>query len=127
MSRIFAVFLALHGLAHLVGFLVPWRLMESDEMPYTTTLLNGTVDVGAVGIRVAGLGWLALGLAFGWSAWGVWSGQGWAGGSVAAVATASAIMCIVGWPQARIGLYVDLAILAALVAASRIDALHLAG
>lgn len=40
-----------HGLVHLLGFVVPWQLATLEEMPYKTTLLAGTLDVGAVGIR----------------------------------------------------------------------------
>lgn len=49
-----AGFLLLHGVAHLVGFAVPWRLVRSEEVPYKTTILSGTVDVGDVGIRILG-------------------------------------------------------------------------
>src|SRR5688500_16987409 len=58
----FAFFLLIHGIAHLPGFVVPWRLATLTEMPYKTTLFNGAVNAGPVGARVIGLLWLLAGL-----------------------------------------------------------------
>ena len=57
-----ALLLVGHGLAHLPGFLVAWRLRELPMLPYTTTILGGHFDVGALGARLLGLGWLLAGL-----------------------------------------------------------------
>ena len=51
-----AVFLALHGFAHFVGFAGSFGLAES--IPYRTTVLGGTVDLGDTGIRAFGVLWL---------------------------------------------------------------------
>jgi hypothetical protein len=127
MHLAFAVLLAVHGIAHLVGFLVPWRLMTSDEMPYSTTLLGGTVDVGGAGIRIVGLGWLLLAGAFLGGAWMVWVGRPGAAAWVTTTALVSVAMCVLGWPQARVGLWVNAAILGAVFASDRIDGLTLLG
>jgi hypothetical protein len=50
LRRVIAGFLALHGFAHLVGFLAAWRLGEYADAPHATLILNGTLDVGDVGI-----------------------------------------------------------------------------
>ena len=47
-----AILMALHGIAHVVGFLAPWQLTEG--MPYKTTVLAGRWDLGATGIRAVG-------------------------------------------------------------------------
>ena len=125
MHLAFAVLLALHGIAHLVGFLVPWRLMTSDEMPYSTTLLGGTVDVGATGIRIAGVGWLLLAAAFLGVAWMVWTGRPGTASWVMGTALVSGVMCVLGWPQSRVGLWVDAAILAAVFVSVRVAAFPL--
>ena len=44
MSLVVAVVLVAHGVAHLIGFVVPWRLMTLPEMPYKTTLFAGRLD-----------------------------------------------------------------------------------
>lgn len=41
-----AAFLALHALAHLLGFASAWRLAEYSDIPFTTWVANGTVDLG---------------------------------------------------------------------------------
>lgn len=107
-----AVFAALHGIAHFVGFAVPWRLLQAEEMPYATTLLGGRLDVGDTGIRIVGLVWLALGLAFVGA--GVVTGldrSGWPR-LVLLVAGASLVWSVLGWPAARIGVAVNLGLLA---------------
>ena len=53
-----------HGLSHLPGFLVPWGLVASAEMPYTTKVLGGAADFGSVGIRLVGILWLVATVAF---------------------------------------------------------------
>jgi hypothetical protein len=53
------VFFVLHGLVHLLWFVVPWRITTVDGLPYATTILAGRLDVGRAGIRIVGLLWLA--------------------------------------------------------------------
>ena len=105
----------LHGFAHLVGFVVPWGLMKSDEMEYKTTLLGGLWDIGDGGIRAVGLIWLAAALAFVLAAIGVFSGASWWVGLSLAVALGSFILSILGWPDSRIGVIVNIVIIVYLV------------
>jgi hypothetical protein len=112
----FGVILAVHGIAHLVGFVVPWRLARLDEIPYATTLLAGRVDVGDAGIRAVGLlwlltaiGYLVAGAAVAWLVPGWWT-------LAFGVTVASTLMCTAGLPQAKLGLGVDLLLLALLLA-----------
>ena len=57
--------LCLHGLVHLLGTAVYFRLAEVPEFPYKTTLLGGRWDLGAAGIRVFGLLWAGTAIGFG--------------------------------------------------------------
>jgi hypothetical protein len=50
-----AALLMAHGVAHLVGFVVPWRLVASQEVAYRTTILASAIDVGDAGIRMLGI------------------------------------------------------------------------
>jgi hypothetical protein len=109
---VLGVLLLIHGFAHLVGFLVPWRLAKLEEMPYKTTLLGGRWDVGDGGIRAVGILWLLVGGAFfvvGGTATltGVLFGP-----ALLAIATVSTVLCILGWPDSKIGLPVNLVIVA---------------
>lgn len=65
-----AVLFAFHGIAHGVGFAVPSRLAEFEDVPHGTTLLAGR-------------------------------------------------LCVLGWPEARIGVAVNVVILAFLVLGGR--------
>ncbi len=38
MNIALAVFLFIHGFAHIVGFLVYWKLMKDKEVTYKTTI-----------------------------------------------------------------------------------------
>jgi hypothetical protein len=89
--------------------------MSNAEMPYKTTLLAGHWEVGDVGIRLNGLLWLALAIAFvltGVSV--VRQTSGWQT-AVWVVSLASLIACVVSWPEARIGVVVNVAIIAYLL------------
>jgi hypothetical protein len=46
MRIIVGLILLAHGFAHLVGFVVPWRLMAVPDAAYKTTLLAGKINVG---------------------------------------------------------------------------------
>ena len=115
MRFVFVTLLIGHGVAHIVGFVVPWKLMQMPEMPYRTTSLGGMMDVGDAGIRLMGVLWLSIGLAFAVVAGGVAAGWNMRAAVFALLALSSAF-CVIGWPEARIGLIVNAALLAALLA-----------
>jgi len=118
-----AVLMVLHGIAHLPGFLVPWRLIQSPDLPYATTILGGRLDLGGGGIRALGAVWLATALAFCLA--GAAAGAARPGWTTAALAvtTFSLALTLAQMPVTRIGLGVNLALLAALLAAPRFGAL----
>jgi len=60
----FAVWFLAHGVAHLPGFLVSWQLRDFSGLPFHTTVLGDSVDIGTVGIRLIGVGWLLAAVAF---------------------------------------------------------------
>ena len=111
MLTIIAIVLIAHGIAHLPGFLVPWRLTRPADMPYKTTLLAGRVDVGNGGIRVVGALWLVAALAF--VAAGIAALTGllpWRMITTCA-ATFSLVLAILNYPEARIGIAINVTIL----------------
>lgn len=115
MSRLLAAFFVLHGIAHGVGFVVPWRLMELEETTYSTTLLAGHWDVGDVGIRIVGLLWLATGVAFVVAGAGAWMMKSWWMSATTAAAVASLVLSVFGWPEARVGAVVNILVLGLLL------------
>jgi hypothetical protein len=114
-----ALFLAAHGVAHLVGFVGAWRLAAPETVPYATTVLAGRVDLGDAGIRALGVLWLLTAAAFWLVAFGEATGREWWLRAAAFVALASLALSVLGWPEARIGVAVNVAILLALAAARR--------
>jgi len=109
-----AGFLFVHGIAHLVGFVVPWRILQAEEMPYGTTLLGGRLEVGDLGIRLVGLAWLGLTLAFLVCAGFVWLQRpGWPD-TVIVLAGTSLVMSVLGSPAARLGIPINIVLLALL-------------
>lgn len=120
--RAVAVFLALHGVVHVIGFLGSWRLAEFEGAPYTTAILNGMIDAGDAGIRFVGIAWLAIAVAFVLVAAAVWRGRPGAWRPTAIVAATSLAICAVGLPAAVIGAAIDGLILAAIGATRLIPA-----
>jgi hypothetical protein len=115
-----AVLMLLHGIAHLPGFMASWRLAELKEMPYHTTVLAGRVEVGDTGIRFIGVLWLAAALAFVLIATSaLMQRTGWAPAATA-VAISSLLLSVLGLPDSRIGIAVNLAILTALLLGFRL-------
>ncbi|MCK4547301.1 MAG: ABC transporter permease [Candidatus Eisenbacteria sp.] len=111
-----AIVLFVHGLAHLVGFVVPWRIATLKDAPYKTTLLSGAVDVGDVGIRLVGILWLAAAVAFVAAGVGIIAPFPWWRWLALCTAGFSLVLSILGWPDSKIGVPVNVAILAFLIA-----------
>ena len=109
-----------HGMAHLPGFLVPWRLAAPAGMPYTTRVLGGTADLGPVGIRMVSILWLFAAVAFVVAGAATFLGDAaWRTLAIAAT-LASLALTILGWPLSRIGLTLDLVLLAYLLLGARL-------
>jgi hypothetical protein len=113
LNMVAAAILVAHGLAHLVGFVGAWRL--SPQVPYKTTILAGRMDLGSLGTKIVGLLWLLLAIDFALVAWGASAGAAW--WPLAAVATAltSLVLCLLAWPDAMYGAFVDAGIVILIV------------
>ena len=114
--RAAAVFLVLHGLVHLMGFAVSWQLTTMQELAYRTTVFGGALEVGDTGARVLGIGWLLAAAALIVAGVLVWRGSDWALIATGAAAVISLVVCLAGLPDAYRGLYIDVALVAGLVA-----------
>ncbi|MEO8623018.1 MAG: hypothetical protein ABI625_18230 [bacterium] len=117
MRLLFAGFLLLHGVAHLIGFLSPWGLLPApapgaEPPPPTNELFAGRVTLGEGAARELGLLWLLAAIAFAIVAKGVWLQAPWTVPSLVVVTLISLVLTLVWWRTARIGAFVDFAILA---------------
>ena len=109
-----ALLMGLHGITHLAGFAGSFHLTAAADLPYKTTILGGRVDLGG-GIRLMGILWLALSAVFVVIAAGTALNTTWWASAAGVAATISLVMTLLEMPQARIGMLVNLAILAALL------------
>ena len=99
-----------HAVAHFVGFVVPWRLVELEEAPYKTSQLAGTLDVGDLGMRIVGILWLLGALAFTLAGIGVLLGAPWWPTLAVYAGLFSLILSVFGWPESRYGVFINIAL-----------------
>lgn len=109
-----AVVMLFHGAAHLVGFAESWQLSMTESEPYKTSVLSGRVDLGVAGIRAAGLLWLLAALAFGLASAGAVMNAAWWMSLAMTTAITSLVLSLVWWPESRIGVPVNVAVIFAL-------------
>jgi hypothetical protein len=111
-----AAALALHGLAHLVGVTDLWRLSE-PAAGYRTAFLDGRWEAPTFVLYGVGGLWLATALAFVVAAYALLRGRAWLVPFTAATAAVSLALSVLAWPEAHIGVYLNLVLLAALLLA----------
>jgi hypothetical protein len=122
---VLALLLAVHGVAHLVGFVTAWELRNLPAVPFHTTVLGGLIDVGRSGARLVGVGWLLAAIAFAVVAAGLVARRSWWLSAAYGALGFSLILCLLGWPDSRIGVAVNAGLLALLAIGSRLDWLPL--
>jgi hypothetical protein len=114
MRGVLAAFLLVHGIAHVVGFAVPWRLVTSADVPYRTTVAGGLIDLGSAGMRVVGVFWLVMAVSFVALAVSVLARTSWWYLALMPLIGISFVLCVLQWPDARFGVLANVAILALL-------------
>jgi hypothetical protein len=125
-EKLLGVAMIVHGLAHMVGFVVPWRLATLDETPYKTTVFAGRLDVGPAGIRLVGLLWLVGGLMFALAGVGSLTSAAWWPALATIAASASLGLSVAGWPESRLGVPINAILLVVLGLVRRFDLLPVA-
>jgi hypothetical protein len=118
MRWIVAFMLLAHGVAHLPGFLVAWKLASFPELPFRTTVF-GTIDVGVIGTRLVGLGWLLSSIVFGALAASIALRIEVPSAVLPLALGVSATLCLSAWPKASYGFVANAAIAAIVVAGER--------
>jgi len=114
MRLVFAAFLVAHAVAHLVGFVGPWGLAGS--VPGSRTLLAGKLVVGDAVMKVVGLVWLVVAVAFVIAAIGLLRQAAWWRPVTVAAAGASLGLSVLCWPQSILGVPINGFVLAVLFA-----------
>ena len=114
-----AILMGFHGLAHLAGFAGAWQIAP-EGFPYKTTILDGRVDLGNAGIRVIGTLWLIAGGAFAIAATVTLIDVAWWPPFALFIAVVSLLLSVAELPQARLGVAINIAIIAALIVGRRL-------
>jgi 2-hydroxy-6-oxonona-2,4-dienedioate hydrolase len=123
MRMAFVLVLVLHGVAHLVGFLSPWGLLPATVPSGAAgsspnALFGGRVTLGDATARGFGVIWLVAALSFVVVAIGFWRRDPWSLPALVSVTVASLALSTAWWPAARIGVFVNVVILLALITAA---------
>jgi hypothetical protein len=116
MRPLLAFLLLGHGVAHTVGFVVPWKLLTSPDVPYRTTVMRGAIDLGSTGIRLLGLIWLVVALLFVGLAAAVFEQRAWWHETAFVLIGVSVVLCVLGLPESRPGLLANVVILVLVIA-----------
>jgi hypothetical protein len=106
-----AIYLIVHGVIHLIGFVVFCQIAEIEDISYTTTVLAGKLDIGDVGTRVLGVVWLVIAVALVIAGVTIFFSPAWWWSFTLAVTVASLIVTLLGWPDAKVGLLANIIIL----------------
>jgi len=104
-----AIFLLVHGLAHLVGFVGPWGL--SNSVQPQSTLLAGRIPIGMMVMRTLGIFWLGGALAFTVAAVGVLRHASWWPAFTFGATIGSLVLCILSIPESKVGIPINVAII----------------
>ena len=113
-----AVVMLLHGFAHIVGVIGAWDLAPS-RVPHRTTLLGGAISAPPSVTQLMGVLWLVLALGFAATSAGAMANAGWWTKTALLFSALSLVLSVLSLPDARVGIPVNIAIIAA-VAAGRV-------
>jgi hypothetical protein len=102
------IYMFVHGFAHIVGFLISWKLVDDKDSPYKTTILGGKLDLGDTGIRIMGVIWLLLGLSFFMMTYGVITRTEWWKASTIYITFFSLFLSILALPDTKYGVMANI-------------------
>jgi len=107
-------FIFAHGIAHFLATSVYWKLNTAKDLPYTTQILAGQLDLGSVGIWLFGLVWLLVGSGTAAVGAALLVTSRWSKPMLLVATLFSLIICALVYDRAQVGLVIDVAILLAL-------------
>jgi hypothetical protein len=114
LSEFLAPLLVVHGLAHLVGFVGPWRLLDVEGVTFQNSLFDGRLAVSGRTMRALGIGWLMLAAGFLMTGLAVTLELAWWSKAATVLISLSLMMCAAHWPAARVGAAVNVFLLVGL-------------
>jgi hypothetical protein len=106
-----AVALGIHGLIHIIGVLVNFKLVDMKDNPYKTTLLVGRWEIGERGTRIFGVVWLVIMIGYVVGIIGLTLDQSWWYPLTIAITAVSLVICILDVPGTKFGLVINIVLL----------------
>ena len=107
-----ALFLMVHGLIHLMGTVAYLKLGRIENLPYKTTLLGGSWDIGDRGMRLFGALWVLPAVGFVLGGLALLAGWPWWQPLLTAVAVVSLTLTVLDWSSAWAGAVLNVVVLA---------------
>jgi hypothetical protein len=114
-----AILMVLHGIAHLVGFVGSWRTAGAATNPPLKPMLLGSQGVDRSGVHTMGVFWLLTAVAFLLASAAAVLATPWWLLAAIGVSLFSLTLCIIALPETRVGIAVNLLLLAALLLGQR--------
>lgn len=113
LSGVVTMVLLLHAAIHLLGFVAYWPLATVDGLPYRTAIVGQRWEVGSTGMRAFSVAWLLVALGLAAAAVARLLGQSWWLPLLLGAAAASVILGLGVWSEAKVGVLVSIAVIAA--------------
>jgi hypothetical protein len=106
-----SLFLLVHGLIHLIGFIGYWKITQIQGFAYPTSPLAGRIAATPGLVRFLGVLWLVAAIGFVAGAIGLFTHQSWWRPVILIMALLSLVIRALGWPDAQMGVFINIAIL----------------
>lgn len=110
-----AVFFALHGLVHALGLTATWQVGPAGTVSASPELVPA-ISAGSPQAKLLGVLWLIAMVSFVGASATLLAHVPWWRTVAVAAALVSLALCIAWWRDAKVGAFIDVAILAGLVA-----------
>ena len=109
-TYILAGLLIVHGLVHFLGLLIYFEITEIETLEYSTKVLGGRIEVGDFGRGVLGIICVLIMITMVAAGVGLLLGTSWWYSLAQWSTVASTIVTILGWPDTRFGLLINILI-----------------
>jgi hypothetical protein len=111
----FAVFLFVHGFAHIVGFLTTTGIVKDENTSPVPSLVLSDLDPKGWPLRLFGVVWLLTAFGFAVAGIGVLQEAAWAVTAVIVATAVSTVLSLIWLKEAPLGIAANVVIVAALV------------
>ena len=111
----FAVFLFVHGFAHVVGFLTVAGIVKDDDTSAVPSLVLGDLEPDGWPLRLLGVVWLLTAAGFVVAGVGILQEAAWALVAVIAATGVSTVLSLIWVKEAPFGLVANAVVIGALV------------